>query len=84
MKVFTKITLAMSKANSPTSPMVIPCCHRMKVALTKTIESPSLNPALRAAAAFGLTKLEGYFNVILSNHLLVVATGESIFYLLLY
>ena len=66
----------MSKSNTPTSPLVIPCCHRMKVALLKTIETPSLNPALRAAAAFGLTKLEDYFSVILSNHLLVVATGK--------
>ncbi|KZP08161.1 hypothetical protein FIBSPDRAFT_725138 [Athelia psychrophila] len=74
LEIFTRVTLEMSRAGTPTLPWAIPCYHLMETALTKTSEDSTLPAKLRLAIDAGITRLRHYYKIALSNHYNVIAT----------
>ncbi|KAF7362862.1 Dimer-Tnp-hAT domain-containing protein [Mycena venus] len=61
LKVFTKVTLQMSKSSTPTLPWVLPMYEKMLVHLWSTRADEKILQPLRVAASAGLEKLEMYY-----------------------
>lgn len=80
LEIFTKVTLQMSRSNTPTLPWVLPMYEMMLKHLReyKNSELAAFAP-LRDAATAGLLKLEKYYDEARKCQFNVVATCKSPF-----
>lgn len=74
LEVFTKVTLYMSRSNTPTLPWAIPMYHCMQTALQSAASDKGINQKLQQACAVGLRKLRHYFRMAQRNHFNTLAT----------
>ncbi|KAJ6464225.1 hypothetical protein DFH09DRAFT_1489009, partial [Mycena vulgaris] len=74
LKVFTKVTLQISKSSTPTLPWVLPMYEKMLVHLRSTRDDEKILQPLRVAASAGLEKLETYYAKARACQFNVIAT----------
>ncbi|KAJ7845222.1 hypothetical protein B0H14DRAFT_2358217 [Mycena olivaceomarginata] len=79
LKVFTKVTLQMSKSSTPTLPWVLPMYEKMLVHLRSTRDDEKILRPLRVAVSAGLEKLETYYSKARACQFNVIATGKLLF-----
>ncbi|CAK5283032.1 unnamed protein product [Mycena citricolor] len=74
LKLFTAVTLQMSKRSTPTLPWVLPMYDTMLTHLENARDNISYPEVLRVAAGAGLTKLNKYYPKAQANQFNVIAT----------
>ncbi|KAG1832269.1 hypothetical protein DFJ58DRAFT_670231 [Suillus subalutaceus] len=63
LQVFTKVTLYMSRSNTPTLPWAIPMYDCMETALQSATLDNNVSGKLQQACTVGLRKLHHYFDM---------------------
>jgi hypothetical protein len=74
-QIFSTVTLAISRANTPTLPWVLPYYALMVEVLDKTIKNSKILPKICEAVVQGQEKLLRYFELAKKSNHTILVTG---------